>query len=284
MSSPLITVIVPTYRDKQGTEQCIALLAQQTLPIDEYEVIIVDNNETPYEYNNMPDNFILLHEPLPGSYAARNAGMKIAKGKYIAFTDSDCLVSRDWLEKGLTYLKDNARVAGNIILKNTSGDKLNPLASAYEKGFAFNQKDNVSRGESVTANLMIQKEILSLIGDFDHKLYSGGDIEWNRRASKLAIDIIYAEDVIVTHPIRGSMQEVINKRIRVIGGQYHKMNFLMALKFLVPPFKDIPYLKNKEDMTGSEKITSWCVRYYLKLVAFVYIILLKAKFVKPRRS
>lgn len=284
MSEPIITVIVPTYKDQEGTNRCIEHLINQEIPKNEYEVIIVDNNEEPLLYKSVPDNFKIIHEPKPGSYAARNTGMKYAQGKYIAFTDSDCSPRQDWLKEGIGFLKNNKRVAGNIILESIPGEEVHSFASAYEKGFAFNQEDNASRGESVTANLMIHKDIICLIGPFDEKLYSGGDIEWNKRATDNGINIYYAENVVVSHPIRGSIKDITNKRIRVIGGQYKKMGLIQTLKFLIPPMKEILYLKKKMNMSLSEKCISWIVRYYLKIISFIYIILLKMNVVTPRRT
>ncbi len=47
----------------------------------------------------------MIHEPLPGSYAARNQGLSQARGNIVAFTDADCIPNPDWIEKGVRTLQ-----------------------------------------------------------------------------------------------------------------------------------------------------------------------------------
>jgi glycosyltransferase involved in cell wall biosynthesis len=44
-------------------------------------------------------------EARPGSYAARNTGIELARGDILAFTDADCLPAADWIEHGLAALQ-----------------------------------------------------------------------------------------------------------------------------------------------------------------------------------
>lgn len=85
-----------------------------------FEVIIVNNDPNdsiPLELI-LPDNMIIINESKPGSYAARNSAMKIAKGNILAFTDSDCIPDKDWLNNAYKYFKNNIsdRVGGKIDL------------------------------------------------------------------------------------------------------------------------------------------------------------------------
>lgn len=71
--------------------------------------------------------------------------------------------------------------------------------------------------------------MFQLIGVFD-EVMSGGDIDWNRRASLQNVSIVYGEDVIINHPARDSLEELKGK-IRVFQGiKNSKQSFKDHLK------------------------------------------------------
>src|SRR3990170_3006911 len=103
---PKISVIVPVYNDAQRIGKCIESLLQQTYPHEKYEVIIIDNgstDETREVIKKYPVK-LLIEDKIQSSYAARNKGIKNAKGEVIAFTDSDCIPGNDWIERGVANL------------------------------------------------------------------------------------------------------------------------------------------------------------------------------------
>jgi len=134
---PFISVIIPTYHDWERLKLCLAALREQTYPQDRFEVLVVNNDpQDPVPEMELPNNFQVLSESKPGSYAARNKGISVAKGEILAFTDSDCIPYEDWLEKAVERLLDGAqRVAGHVELFFKS-EKLTP-AEIFEKAFAF---------------------------------------------------------------------------------------------------------------------------------------------------
>src|SRR5690606_26487429 len=85
---------------------------------------------------------VLLREPNPGSYAARNRGIAESRGEVLAFTDSDCTPHRMWLENALTRLDGGARdviVGGRIDVY--AQDPAHPTyAEQYELALAFPQE------------------------------------------------------------------------------------------------------------------------------------------------
>jgi glycosyltransferase involved in cell wall biosynthesis len=95
-----VSVVVPFYNAERSIEDCIAALRAQTLAPPCYEIIMVDNNSTDGSVDlvrKYPD-VRLLSEKKQGSYAARNRGVAAARGAIVAFTDADCVPSREWLE------------------------------------------------------------------------------------------------------------------------------------------------------------------------------------------
>lgn len=222
MNLPFVSVIVPTYRDQHALINCLGSLATQDYPLDSFEIIIVNNDPiSRVEIPQLACKTVLICESKPGSYCARNAGLKIAKGDVIAFIDSDCQPQKNWISDGVQSLLHHPevyRVAGAVDLFKVEG--ASNTAWRYERTMAFNQKYNVSKGLSVTANLFVRKEAFSITGLFNENLMSGGDMEWNARATKKKLPIIFSPDTIVRHPARATMSEVINKYRRISGGSF----------------------------------------------------------------
>lgn len=93
----MISVIVPIYGVEKYLEQCIDSIISQTYT--ELEVILVDDGSPDRcgaicdRYAQMDSRIIVVHQKNSGAAAARNAGLRIANGAYIAFVDGD-----DYLE------------------------------------------------------------------------------------------------------------------------------------------------------------------------------------------
>ncbi len=213
----IVSIIVPTYNDWGTLKKCIIALDHQTYPKDYFEVIIINNNP-----NNLappdiilPGNFKMITEAKPGSYAARNTGLKIAKGEIIGFTDSDCVPDENWIKNAVEYLnkdKTITRVAGKIQILTKSTKPT--TVELYNQLWGFPQKGLIHKfGGSVTANLFVYKDVFDTVGGFDEKLMSMGDKYWGMKAQNAGFAISYVEDVIVFHPPR-TLSELIKKEKR----------------------------------------------------------------------
>lgn len=112
MNKVLISVIVPVFNTEKFVEECIeSILAQD---YDNLELILVDNNSDDYSYKKC-EKYIkydkrvrLLKESHPGAGIARNKGLEKARGDFIAFIDSDDIVSTDYLSSLISEIADNA--------------------------------------------------------------------------------------------------------------------------------------------------------------------------------
>lgn len=95
----MISVIIPTFNEEANITACLKSLSHQTLPRDEYEIIVVDGNskdstcELAREY---ADEVMTQTSKKVGG--ARNDGVLRAEGDIIATTDADCIIPPEWLE------------------------------------------------------------------------------------------------------------------------------------------------------------------------------------------
>ena len=95
------SVIVPTYNSQDTISHCLDALVNQTMPRAYYEILVVDDGSHEPIPPALEQNseIRLIRIPHGGPAAARNAGALAANGEIVAFTDSDCAPSPDWLEK-----------------------------------------------------------------------------------------------------------------------------------------------------------------------------------------
>lgn len=218
------SVIIPTYKDWERLEKCIGRLLHAPKNNFDFEIIVVNNeeNHSPPVSIKKPARVRIIHEPEPGSYAARNSGARLASGRYLAFTDADCLPDDNWLQHAVTHFRETEcdLLGGRIDIFMEEGG--NAWAYIYEKNTAFSQKKNVAKGHAVTANLIVKREVFEQLGGFDSTLKSGGDWDFSRRAVKSGFQLHYADDVIVKHPARVSVRAILIKQKRFAAWGYIK--------------------------------------------------------------
>ena len=163
----VISVIIPAYNSESTLESCVASVLDQTYL--ETEIVIVDDgsvdgtlkmgNRLSSIYNNVRVESI-KHA---GPSAARNAGLRLARGRYIAFVDSDDRIHPEYLATlhslMLEHGADISAVTYQMVADNTLSAS-NTL-SAYKQICANDSKANVrvySSAEAV-ADLLYQKHL-----------------------------------------------------------------------------------------------------------------------------
>lgn len=105
MQKLIVSIVIPSYNRRSFLNPCLESLTKQTFP--RFEVIIVDDGSTDdtieflTEFKKGHPDFQLrwfVHEENLGANVARNRGVQEAKGEFVAFLDSDCIVEPKWIE------------------------------------------------------------------------------------------------------------------------------------------------------------------------------------------
>lgn len=176
---PLITVIVPVYKVEAYLSKCIESIINQTYR--NLEIILVDDG-SPDKCGAICDEYALkdsrirvLHKENGGLSSARNAGMKVMKGEFVTFIDSDDYVSPFYVEHLFYALrKDDADLAVSWFTE-------------------VNEGENIDRGEDKE---LLGYEVLNQKQSLQHLLYQDG-IEtsaWGKLyKSKLMTGLWYPE-------------------------------------------------------------------------------------------
>lgn len=96
----MISVVIPVYNGEKILARCLNSLASQTVPRDQYEIVVVndgskDGTKTVVEGFNVT----LLSQENQGPAAARNHGVNVARGDIVLFIDADCSAAPNWIEE-----------------------------------------------------------------------------------------------------------------------------------------------------------------------------------------
>ena len=103
---PRASVIVPAFNAAGTIGDCLEALLAQDYPADRLEIIAVDNRSTDGTADVMCRYPVRVVEEsrMQSSYAARNAGLAVAQGSVLLFTDADCIPDRSWVQIGRAHV------------------------------------------------------------------------------------------------------------------------------------------------------------------------------------
>lgn len=280
-AAPRASVIIPVFRHWDHVRICLDALARQSLAQDAFEIVLVNNDPSvpPPGDLRLPPNARIVEEPRKGSYAARNAGVRAARAPILCFTDADCVPEPGWLNAAVEILQADAgplRLGGPIRLL-FGHDRLS-AAETYQSLTSFNQRRYIGQGGwSATANMCTHAASFDKVGPFNAALYSGGDREWGTRAQAAGVPIRFVDDLVVGHPARTSMRDLIRKERRITGGKVmrklekhprwrRRASYVVTLPLKVLPFSSaIRKLLAREDVPLGQRLRAAGVLYLLKL-------------------
>lgn len=204
--SPVVSVVIPAYKRPEFVKNAVETAIDQDMAKHLYEVIVVDSS--PDDQNALIVASIQKHAECTlrflskkpeGPGPSRNMGAREARGKYIAFLDSDCKASRSWLREGLNAFDEGV----GLVLGKTIPDPaarrgvFTHYVSVEEEGFIYE-----------ACNIIYLRDAFEQAGGFPADLtphsvqpMGGEDLElaWNvkRNGWKSA----FAEKAIVCHEV-----------------------------------------------------------------------------------
>ncbi|MBD1386765.1 glycosyltransferase [Mucilaginibacter rigui] len=192
-----ISVIIPTYNpDQSRLIKSLQGLKEQSFPLNEWELIIVDNNSAPPVELNLSwhPNHQIIHEPEQGLTYARIAGFNHAKGNIVIMVDDDNILHRDYLQNAMDIFLSNpdlGAIGGRSIplFENTPPFWLQEFYSALalrdmgESVITTGWENLYPDCAPIGAGMCLKMEAL---GTYMHKISNGNKIITDRTASSLA--------------------------------------------------------------------------------------------------
>ena len=194
----LVSIVLPVYNRERYISEAIESVLRQTY--ENYELIVIDDGSTDDSIKKvkaLSDRFkgrmVLVSQENGGPSAAKNIGIQIATGEYIAFLDSDDFWHPEKLEKQMALFALHAHIAFtytgyNLVdEKGTVFDECLPDAQfsgdIYKKLWKY--RNTISGG-----TILVEKEKLFMAGLYDLELKGVENLDLRLRLSRLG-DVYY---------------------------------------------------------------------------------------------
>lgn len=209
-----ISVIVPIYNVERYLQACLESIDNQNF--DSYEVILVDDGSTDNSrtiaegfVTKEPDKFRLVSQVNMGQSAARNNGLKIAEGKYIAYMDSDDAVASNYLSTLYqAAIKDDADMVFCAFRSvDENGICLNEVReSSFVPGKVYNIKEdkNLLLMENNVWNKLFKKEIIVENQLFFPDRVWAEDLRFTKKYMTYTTKCVYVDEPLYDYYQRGT--------------------------------------------------------------------------------
>jgi len=183
MEQPLVSVIIPYYKGEKYITETLESLFKQNYP--NLEVIVV-NDESPEETLSVlrayGDKIKIITQKNQGQAAARNTGIKLAKGSVIAFTDQDDI----WVENSLKNMIP-------FITGNNEEKKEYDVVRGMTHVFRINENGETVVIETLHHPILIgaaiyKRKVFDVAGFFEPNMRIGEDFDWNAKVRECKLE------------------------------------------------------------------------------------------------
>jgi glycosyltransferase involved in cell wall biosynthesis len=222
-AQPVISVVVPTRDRPRALRRCLEALSSQTVR-EQVEVIVVDDGSMDGDavaeaVSGWPRTRLLRQAP-SGPAAARNTGVRAARGTFVCLTDDDCEPRRDWAERLVEALQHEADAVGGRTVGATSNAivraseliaRAPALVSARVDTLVFTPSNN----------LACRADVLSAI-PFDERYptAAGEDREWCERLLSSGRVLRHEPSAVLVHHQDLDIRSFLRQQLRYGRGAF----------------------------------------------------------------
>lgn len=214
----MISIIIPIYNGAKYIGESLESIGHQTYT-GECEIIIIDDGSTDKSreiIKNYAHPVKYFYQNNAGAGAARNHGVKMSKGEFIAFLDADDCWTSAKLEKQMFVLNENSEV--DAVIGQVRNVRQNEWELKDENSETFAQ--NTIAGY-VPGAMLIRHEAFLKVGNFETESKVGEVIDWFVRAKEAEINIKILPDLVSwrrIHSFNNSLQNksAINDYVKIL--------------------------------------------------------------------
>ena len=213
-AAPLVSIVIPAYNVAPYISETLATVFGQTF--DDFEVIIVndgspDTEEFEGAIQPYRDRIVYLEQENRGASAARNTGLRAARGALIAFLDADDLWSPNYLEEQLKFIRefDCDLACADAMIFGVSADAGQSymdslMGAAPPMGHVtFIELVNADRS-LITSGVVARRDLILEVGLFDEGLRNAQDLDLWLRLARHGARLAYQRKVLLSYRSRAN--------------------------------------------------------------------------------
>ena len=213
-ATPRVSIVIPAYNVAPYIEETLATVFAQTF--NDFEVIVVndgspDTEEFEGAIQPYLDRVVYLKQGNRGASAARNTGVRAARGELIAFLDADDLWSPGYLEQQLKFMGefecDLACADAMIFGISADADRSymdSLMESAPPQGrVSFLELVNADRS-LITSGVVVRRKLVLEVGLFDEALRNAQDFDLWLRLARHGARLAYQRKVLLSYRSRAN--------------------------------------------------------------------------------
>jgi len=175
-----ISVIIPVYNAEHSIVRCLDSVSSQTLMAD-YQILVINDGSTDdskllvekYIDEHPGLNIILIDKPNGGVSSARNMGLKMAQGDYIALLDSDDAWLSTKMELQVGIMESNPQI--EYLGCNLVGQYMHVFGVRIKKLSKIKYKTLFIKWYPQTSTVLFKRNILNTVGLYDEYMTHGED-------------------------------------------------------------------------------------------------------------
>ncbi len=203
-SRPLVSVIIPAYKVAGFIRETLDSVLSQTF--DDYEIVVIndgspDTLELEDQIKQYSHLITYLKQPNLGAGAARNAGIRSARGEFVAFLDGDDVWLPGFLRKQLELIESN----GGYDLVYADAINFTPTGLSRSTNMEVNPSDGAVTVESlisarcnvITSSVVARRSSIVGAGYFDESFRNSQDFDLWLRLAKRGARMTYQKRVLV---------------------------------------------------------------------------------------
>jgi GT2 family glycosyltransferase len=201
-----LSIIIPTYNRPEQLAACLGALCRQDYSLERFEVIVVDDGSNvpvdPMAWRYAKTLDIKIERISNGGpAAARNHGARIARGRFLAFTDDDCAPSAGWLAALAKTLNTNPEVLTGGKIQNALSENTHSVASQLILDFIYDYYALCSRPFRFFAsnNMALASEFFQEVGGFNPHFRTSEDRDLCDRWEDTGRQLVYVPEALVYH-------------------------------------------------------------------------------------